>query len=248
MDSNVNSVTEPARCSAQRAEQHDVGMAGSEKTPVRGRPPATSRAQIVSAARRLIEQDGSESLTIRRLAGELDVGPTTLYRHVQDREDLLVLLVNDYVEGLTPPPFVEDPRERIVQTVIFIHDALSEWPWGAEVLTSDGFIGRLGDSSLTMTEAIVSGAVGAGCTHEQAVEVFRNLWYFTVGEILVRARTARGRLINPDLSFDATKHPHLAEIGPRWVAVAERDSFAQGATAFVDGLLLSAARRNGRDS
>ncbi|MEU6756605.1 TetR/AcrR family transcriptional regulator, partial [Streptomyces sp. NPDC046685] len=39
-----------------------------------GRPPVTSRAQILIAARRLIDRDGWDKLTIRRLAGEIGIG------------------------------------------------------------------------------------------------------------------------------------------------------------------------------
>lgn len=209
----------------------------SSQTRRAGRPPATSREQIVAAARHILEQDGAERLTIRRLAADLGVGPPTLYRHVRDREDLLVLLVNDFVEQVHLPEFGEDPRGRIIQAATFIRDQLAEWPWGAEVLTSDGFIGRLGDTGLSLVETIVAGAIEAGCTPEQAVQVFRNLWYFAVGEILVRSHSSRERLDNPDLSFDPTRYPQLARIGARWADVAEEDTFAAGVEAFVDGQL-----------
>ncbi len=60
--------------------------------PRTGRPPVTSRTQIMTAARRLIDRDGWEKLTLRRLAAELGIGTTTLYHHVRDKEDLMVLL------------------------------------------------------------------------------------------------------------------------------------------------------------
>jgi AcrR family transcriptional regulator len=214
-----------------------------------GRPPRTSRAEILEAARRLIDQDGWEKLTIRRLAGELGVGATTLYHHVRDREDLLVLLLNHFADQI-PLPDLSDhtPRDRIVIVAAALHDALAAWPWAAEVLTADGFLGRLDASALRIVEAIVSGAIDHGCTSEQAVDVFRNIWYYTVGEILVRAHTDQRRPrheppVYGDTFYggvDLSTLPRLAEIGDQWPVLSARDIFPQGLRAFVDGLLNAA--------
>jgi AcrR family transcriptional regulator len=213
-----------------------------------GRPPRTSRAEILTAARRLIDQDGWEKLTIRRLAAELGVGATTLYHHVRDREDLLVQLLNDYADQIPRPEPSGSPRDRIVAAAAAMHDALAAWPWTAEVLTADGFLSRLNESALSIVETVVSSAIDHGCTPEQAVDVFRNIWYYTVGEILVRANTDRRRTskeapIPSDTFFgdvDMSQLPHLGSIGDQWPTLAARNIFPQGLRAFVDGLLSAA--------
>jgi AcrR family transcriptional regulator len=204
----------------------------------------TSRGQILAAARELIDRDGWEQLSIRKLAAEIGVGATTLYHHVQDKEDLLFLLIHEYGEHVAYPELPEEPRERIVAAAITIHDALAAWPWAAEVLTTDGFIARVGDSALGLVEVIVAGAIKHGCTPDQAVHVFRGIWYYTVGEILVRAHSARRREaaqpVYRDALFgrlDPAQLPTLAGIGDRWAALAARDTYADGLSAFVDGLL-----------
>jgi AcrR family transcriptional regulator len=213
-----------------------------------GRPPVTSRAEILAAARRLIDRDGWEKLTIRRLAAELGIGATTLYHHVRDREDLLILLINEHVAQTLHPDLPSDPRDRIVVAATAMHDSLAGWPWAAEVLTTDGFLGRLGESALWTVETIVAGAIDCGCTSEQAAGMFRSIWYYTVGEILVRAHTASrradgGRPIPRDRFFesiDASQMPRLAAIGNEWPTLAARDTYTGGLRAFVDGLLAQA--------
>jgi hypothetical protein len=114
---------------------------------------------------------------------------------------------------------------------------------GDEILTADGFVGLLSESALWMVETIVAGAVDGGCTPEQAVDVFRNIWYYTVGEILVRAHSARrrpdhGRPATPFFgNLDASRMPRLAAVGDRWPTLAARDTYPAGLRAFVDGLL-----------
>ncbi|GHH24605.1 TetR/AcrR family transcriptional regulator [Streptomyces rubradiris] len=211
-----------------------------------GRPPVTSRKQILSAARGLIDEYGWEKLTIRRLASEIGVGPTTLYSHVRDKEDLLFLLIYEYAEQIPHPELPSEPRERITTAAVAIHDGLAAWPWAAEVLTTDGFIARLGDSFLWLVETILAGVVDAGCPPEESVRVFRSIWYYTVGEILVRAHTRHRKMdeqdptcLNPYFgnADGPLRHRHLAAIAGRWAALAGKDTFEQGLRAFVDGLL-----------
>lgn len=221
-----------------------------------GRPPVTSREQILAAARRFIDTHGWEQLTVRRLAAELRIGPTTLYHHVRDREDLLVQLIGAYVEQIERPELPAEPRDRIVVAMTTVRDALAALPWAAEVLTVDGFMGRLGDTAVWLVEVVVAAAVDAGCTPEQAVELFRHLWYYTVGEILVRVRSAvagpldRQRLLPEERTLfgarDATALPTLAAIGSRWPELAVRDTFTTGLAVFTVALLRQArADRSG---
>ncbi|MFD2077576.1 TetR/AcrR family transcriptional regulator [Actinopolymorpha cephalotaxi] len=79
-----------------------------------GRPAVTSRPQILAAARRIIDRDGWEKPTVRRLAAELGIGPTTLYHHVRDREDLLIQLLDGHSDQTLHPALPSEPRDRIV--------------------------------------------------------------------------------------------------------------------------------------
>lgn len=208
-----------------------------------GRPPRTSRAQILDAARALIEREGSEKLTMRGLAAELGVRASTLYHHVQDREDLIVQLMNDHFERTLRTDLAEDPRERIVTGFVAIHESLTGAPWLAEALTTDGFLARLGNASLRVADAILDAAVELGRTEDEAVQLFRALWYYTVGEILVRARSGPERAERLEVrqayfrELDPAEVPRLAAIGDRWPVLAEEDRYADGVAALVDGML-----------
>ncbi|MFD4739305.1 TetR/AcrR family transcriptional regulator [Streptomyces virginiae] len=212
-----------------------------------GRPPLTSRAQILLTARRLIDEDGWEKLTIRRLAAEIGIGATTLYHHIRNKDDLLLLLLNHHIEQIGRPPLPGEPRERIVTAATAMRDALAAWPWAAEVLSADGFVGLLDESAMWMVEAVVAGAHDHGCTPEQSVDVFRSIWYYTVGEVLVRAHSARrqeeGRPFAHRDDLDPAQVPHLAAIGVRWADLAARDIYPEGLRTFVDGLLARATSR-----
>jgi AcrR family transcriptional regulator len=50
--------------------------------------PSSRRAQIVSAARRLLEEDGPEALSMRNVAAEIGIRAPSLYEHVADKRAL----------------------------------------------------------------------------------------------------------------------------------------------------------------
>lgn len=74
--------------------------------PPRERQPLT-REKIVDAALKLLERDGLQGLSMRKLAQELDTGAASLYWHVGDKEQLLGLLLDRIVgesEVVEPDP------------------------------------------------------------------------------------------------------------------------------------------------
>ena len=217
---------------------HDVLM------PRTGRPPTTSRPEILHAARGIIDRDGWQKLTIRRLATELGVGATTIYHHVRDKQDLLVQVLDYYADRIERPELPADPRERILVAATTMHDAIAAWPQVAELLTTDDL---MGESALWMIDAIVGGAIECGRTPEQAAELYRGIWYYTIGEILVRANAGRraedDRPRYRDTVFenlDASQYPNLAVLGEATGRrVTARDTFGHGLRALVDGLLAA---------
>jgi len=196
----------------------------------------------MAAARRLIDRDGWEKLTVRKLAAESGVAPTTLYHHIRDKEDLLKQLLDDAADGLERPSLPSDPHERIIAAATAIHTSLSAWPWLAEVLIADDLTG---DAAMWMVETILGAAVEAGRTPEQAVDVYRAIWYYTAGEILVRASASRRRaeLDGPTyrdlyiLGLDPEAFPHVTSVAEEWPRLAARDTYEAGLRGLVRGLL-----------
>ncbi|MER7208841.1 TetR/AcrR family transcriptional regulator [Streptosporangium sp. NPDC000239] len=216
----------------------------SQSVPQRprvGRPPRISREEVLAAARRIVEEGGVGSLTMRRLAAEVGSTPMALYHHVKDKEELLLLLLDDYAAGLARPALPEEPRERLVTAALAMHDALAGCPWVVEVLVADDL---MSDAGLWYAEHIVEAAVACGLTPEQAVHAYRSVWYYTAGEIIIRAagrrRAAEDRPTHRERVFadlDREALPRLASIGGRWTALTAEDTYRQGLEALVGGLL-----------
>ncbi len=182
-------------------------------------------------------------LTMRRLATEVGSTPMALYHHVRDKEELLVLLLDDYaVRALHRPELPADPRERVVAAATAIHEALAACPWIVEVLTADDLMSK---SALWFVEQIVSGLVEGGLSLDEAVHGYRAIWYYTAGEIVVRRTAARRRAEDDRATYreevfsglDPDELPRLAQAADRWAPLTAEDTYRDGLKALVEGLL-----------
>lgn len=223
---------------------------GASRTTRRGRPPRLTRAEIVAAARRVLEDEGVAALTMRRVAREVGSAPMGLYHHVADKDELLLALLEEEAASLEPPPLPDDPRARIVTIARFLRDVLDERPWVLQAITPGR---RFGPAALPLVEEILAGFVACGLTPEQAAVAYRTLWFQITGELTVRhARTRRSTPAAtspapaPHTSgfaeatmreLDAERMPLLAALGERWWAVTDAYDPSAALAALVDGLI-----------
>ncbi|WP_172386307.1 TetR/AcrR family transcriptional regulator [Streptomyces sp. MNP-20] len=208
-----------------------------------GRPPRISREEVVTTARRIVDAEGVDRLTMRRLATEIGSTPMALYHHVRNKEELLVLLLDDYAtRTLHRPELPAQPRERIIAAAATIHEALAACPWIVEVLTADDLMAA---SALWFVEQIVDGLVACGLSPERAVHGYRAIWYYTAGEIVVRVTAARRRTDDDRPTYrervfadlDPSELPRLAQVADQWSPLTAEDTYLDGLRALVDGLL-----------
>jgi AcrR family transcriptional regulator len=72
------------------------------------------REDVVDAALALVEAGGGEALTMRKLAAELGVAPTTIYWHVGNRDQLVLAVVQRQAERQAATPVDGDtPHDRV---------------------------------------------------------------------------------------------------------------------------------------
>ncbi|MFJ5679686.1 TetR/AcrR family transcriptional regulator [Streptomyces sp. NPDC093097] len=208
-----------------------------------GRPPRISRQEVIDTARRIVAEQGVDRLTMRRLATDIGSTPMALYHHVRNKEELLVLLLDDYTaQALHRPELPAQPRERIVVAAAAIHDVLAACPWIVEVLTADDLMSA---SALWFVEQIIDGLVDCGLSPERAVHGYRAIWYYTAGEIVIRTTAARRRADDDRPTYrdqvfaelDPIELPRLAQVADHWTPLTAQDTYLDGLRALVDGLL-----------
>ncbi len=73
-----------------------------------------TRERIIETALALVDAEGFEALTMRRLASVLGVDPMAIYHHVEGRAGLLVELARHVYAGLDAPLAGGDWREQVL--------------------------------------------------------------------------------------------------------------------------------------
>lgn len=206
----------------------------------RGRPARLSRAAIVAAAQRLVERDGVDALTMRRVADELGASPMALYRHVRGKDELLVALLDELAAAVPRPHLPPEPRQRVLAASRHLRDGLAQHPWIVDVLAGGDLIAP---SILWLMEEIVAGFVAAGLSSARAADGYRVIWQFTVGDLVVRRGVQRvaalGRppfVLSVLQSADPARFPALASVAGEWAGARGRDTYEPGLRALVDGL------------
>lgn len=98
--------------------------------PRKANTPPLRRDQIVTAAMELVDREGLQALTMRRLASELGVGTMSLYYHVPDKSALYDLILDAGLSkvDLSGDDPTQAPEDRVRRIARAMRIALLEHP------------------------------------------------------------------------------------------------------------------------
>ena len=120
-------------------------MTGSVWTRTPAQPPpreALSRAQVVRATVELLDEEGLAGLSMRKLGAKLSVAATTLYWHVQTKDDLLEYALDEaYAEIDVPGPELAGWRAAATLFAHSMRSTVIRHPWLPTVVNSRISIG-----------------------------------------------------------------------------------------------------------
>jgi AcrR family transcriptional regulator len=204
-------------------------------TPVR-------REDIARAALEIIDTEGVAALSMRRVAGALDIGTMTLYGHVEDKDDLL----DAAIDAASAPVELELSgtwREQLrtlvntVRTALELHPALVHVRLLRPVVRPEAL--RFGEAGMSILRS-------AGLEPTEAAHAFRLLFTYTFGfTALSPSQTtaaARQRTDVAVASLPPEHFPALREHREAFVeAVAGDEAFAAGLEIILDGIAARAA-------
>ena len=77
--------------------------------------PEISLEQIVKAACSLLNRDGIGKLTMRALAGELNIKAASLYWHIKDKQELYTQIAEAISRDIRPSCGLKDPKAYLVE-------------------------------------------------------------------------------------------------------------------------------------
>ncbi len=94
----------------------------------RPKVPLISRRSALAAALKVIDADGLEALSIRRLGDELGVNGASLYHHFHNKDDILVGVAQLALADVRAPEDAKDWREWLPANARRLRDALLAHP------------------------------------------------------------------------------------------------------------------------
>jgi len=151
-----------------------------------------SRARLVSEALGLIQEEGLEALSMRGLAGRLNVKAASLYWHVRDRRELLELLADSILATVWATHRPSGWRKAVLDASLVLSRRIADQKDADRILLEvpDALerSGTYGDLKLQLQRA--------GLLPAEAAEV--------AFAVMVQVITARKRPEGPILETDAT--------------------------------------------
>lgn len=198
----------------------------------RPRQALLSRQRIIETAAALIDAEGLEALSTRRLAAELGVRGPSLYNHFATKDEILNAVADTITTKVDTSMFgTHDWRLALRRWGLSYRAALAAHPNIVPFLAQGP--GRR-PAALSMADAVYGGLVEAGWPPARATHIGALMRYFVAGSAL--GSFARGFVEDPQLY--ATQYPHLTQahrLAEHQQSVDE-GAFVLGLDALIDGL------------
>jgi TetR/AcrR family transcriptional regulator, tetracycline repressor protein len=164
-----------------------------------GRPSVTSRAEVLEAALRIVDEQGLERLTMRRLGAQLGVDPMTVYHHVPDKAALFDGLIERVLAEIRIPDATGDWEHDLSAIVVEARTTLLAHP---HVVVLLGTRPPISGPAFALVEAITAILLGGGFSEQQAADGFDCAGRMLIGHTLAET----GRPPGGEISGGETEH------------------------------------------
>ncbi|MEX0173284.1 TetR/AcrR family transcriptional regulator C-terminal domain-containing protein [Streptomyces sp. LMG1-1-1.1] len=220
--------------------------------------PALSRTAIVREAIVMLDADGIEALSMRKLGARLNAGATSLYRHVATKDELMELAVDEVAAEITVPAPGGPWREAAAEAAAAFRATALRHPWLSSVLGQAG-LAYLGPNLMAYSERLAalfaatgfpepSRAIDTLLSYVIGMSTTEAAWLTTVARSGDTEAEFIARLM-PAAQQAAADHDHLAEayadaaVHATVDPVAIRDAkFSYGLDVVLDGLEMRLPR------
>ncbi|WP_306364329.1 TetR/AcrR family transcriptional regulator C-terminal domain-containing protein [Nocardia sp. CC227C] len=144
--------------------------------------PALNREQIVAEAIALLDSEGLDALSMRKLGTRLHAGATSLYTHVANKEELLELVVDEIFGEIWLPERCEAEHWRadIMRFSRSMRATMLRHVWMPAVLSTAGLV-YLGPNVMRMTDGLLGILETAGFDATTSDRATNALFAYLVG-------------------------------------------------------------------
>ncbi|MBO3746694.1 TetR/AcrR family transcriptional regulator C-terminal domain-containing protein [Streptosporangiaceae bacterium NEAU-GS5] len=214
------------------------------------REPGLSREAIIQGAMELLDAEGIDALSMRKLATRLASGATSIYWYVESKDQLLELVM-DAVYGEVAVPVDGSWRKAAEAFAAGLRKAVFHHPWLVSLV---GALPAIGPNAMTASERLVGAFKKAGFEGWSLDYAVAAITSYALGAAIPsaawqNAHRKQGRSIQetvaqmaPTIHFVSADYPNLSEMVDRYyggetdVEQIQQRSFYFGLNALLDGL------------
>ena len=205
---------------------------------------ALSADAILRAALAVVDSEGLDGLTVRKMASRLDVSPMAVYRYFRNKAEIVDNLVDLVVGDYDVANHEEEQLSDWLRTTFcLMRDALCSHPGIIPLLGNATFVGS---NAMSVMERILAELRAAGLTQEAAPQLFHLLMTYTVG--FVALETASSGMEQTDsndpeerqrhrrLAFEGAAladHPTIVELASHLARLPTDDQFLIGLNKII---------------
>jgi len=221
-----------------------------DKRPAgRGPKPGLTLDRIVTAAVELADREGLASLSMRKVAAELDVGTMSLYRYIPGKGELLDLML-DHVYG--PPEMHDEHRGKDWRSIMELiargtWDLYFSHPWLLQVNQARPI---LGPNALAGFNFALAGLDGLGLTGREKITVILAVDHYVTGTartyVLEQQVIEESGISDEDFwaaqepilsqAMASGKYPEIAALPEDVFNISGKEALEFGLTPLLDGL------------
>jgi AcrR family transcriptional regulator len=173
---------------------------------------------IYDHALALLDAEGSDALSTRRLATELRISTRTLYQQVGNREQLIRALVARHFSLLRLDFHEhEDWESTALQWCLALHNALRTHPFLTELMTIDDR-----NAVMDYVHELVDATLREGFPLRLAVECCRALVNLTINHTIVEVRAIREPKLSEESADRVDKTEQNFQMSIRWLLAGVR--------------------------
>ena len=199
-----------------------------------------TRQRIVEAASALVDAEGLDALSMRRLATELGVQGPSLYNHFGTKAEIVDAVADTVVEQVDVSAFgTHDWPEALRLWAKSYHAALAAHPNIVPVLARGP--GRR-PAALAMAEAVYGALIEAGWSEARATHIGALMRYLVTGSAI--GSFALGFDIDPAL-YERYPHLHRAPLLAAHHVAVDEGAFELGLDLLIAGLTAAHAQKRG---
>ena len=211
-------------------------------TPRKPNQPTLTREQIVAAAIGIVDREGLDKLSMRKLASELDMSPMSLYYHVPDKSALYDLILDAVMSDIDVS--FDDPskpiEERVIGGFYGLREALMRHPNAVQLALSRSM---RTPAQVRPIETLLGELMKAGLPATDAVTAVDVIGQYTFGTTMAYANHVmdsefHDALHEDDLTdLDPAEFPNMARALAEGQYIGFDAEFDKGLRVLVHGLI-----------